>query len=77
MIRNDIISTLGRDYLQTNIENGEFSYPQAFRDNGIEYTPIYDSNNKEYKYVDIRLVYEKVTVLIETKRNFKKKTKSS
>ena len=73
MIRNDIISTLGRDYLQTNIENGEFSYPQAFRDNGIEYTPIYDSNNKEYKYVDIRLVYEKVTVLIETKRNFKKK----
>lgn len=73
MIRNDIISTVGRNYLQTNIENGEFSYPQAFRDNGIDYTPIYDANNKEYKYVDIRLVYEKITVLIETKRSFKKK----
>lgn len=30
MIRADIISNVGREYLTSNIENGEFSYPKAF-----------------------------------------------
>lgn len=31
MIRADIIATVGREYLVSNIENDEFSYPKAFR----------------------------------------------
>ena len=30
MIRADIISNVGREYLTSNIENDEFSYPKAF-----------------------------------------------
>ena len=30
MIRADMISTVGRAYLTSNIENDEFSYPKAF-----------------------------------------------
>ena len=29
MIRADIISNVGREYLTSNIENDEFSYPKA------------------------------------------------
>jgi len=31
MIRADIISTVGREYLSSNIENDEFSYPKAYK----------------------------------------------
>ena len=34
MIRADIISTIGRNYLVSNIENGEFSYVKALRSIG-------------------------------------------
>ena len=30
MIRADMISTVGRAYLTSNIENDEYSYPRAF-----------------------------------------------
>ena len=30
MIRTDMISTIGRPYLTSNIENDEFSYKKAF-----------------------------------------------
>lgn len=30
MIRTDMISTVGREYLTSNIENDEYSYPKAF-----------------------------------------------
>ena len=29
MIRTDMISTVGREYLTSNIENDEYSYPKA------------------------------------------------
>ena len=29
MIRADMISTVGREYLTSNIENDEYSYPKA------------------------------------------------
>ena len=32
MKRADIISTIGIEYLVSNIENDEFSYPKAFPD---------------------------------------------
>ena len=34
MIRTDIISTIGRKYLSSNIENGEFSYVKALKNVG-------------------------------------------
>ena len=43
MIRADMISTVGREYLTTNIENDEFSYPKAFKKKHLEFILI--SNN--------------------------------
>ena len=40
MIRADIIATVGREYLVSNIENDEFSYPKAFRTASLQFTPI-------------------------------------
>ena len=34
MIRTDIINKMGREYLTSNIENGEFSYKKALSDIG-------------------------------------------
>ena len=36
MIRADIITTVGRDFLTSNIENDEFSYPDYSFDNATE-----------------------------------------
>ncbi len=59
-----MIEILGKQYLQTNIENGEFSYAQV-----LSNTPI-----GHYK-LDIRFYDKesKVAVLIETKKRFTKK----
>ncbi len=43
MIRADIISTIGREYLTSNIENDEFSYPKAFSVAALTFTPIRNS----------------------------------
>lgn len=62
MIRADIISTVGRNYLTSNIENDEFSYIQ-----------VIDRKFKDERYkVDIRFYDEKskVAVLVETKQKF-------
>ena len=40
MIRADIIATVGRDYLESNIENDEFSYPKAYKNASLEFIPI-------------------------------------
>ncbi len=62
MERIDIISQLGRKYLTTNIENGEFSYQKALS------RPI-----KGHKFLDLRFSDKKVSILIETKKNFVEK----
>lgn len=31
MNRHDIITTIGQEYLVSNLENGEFSYPKALK----------------------------------------------
>ncbi|MDE5843923.1 MAG: SAM-dependent methyltransferase [Muribaculaceae bacterium] len=61
MERLDIIQTVGREFLKSNIENGEFSYQQ-----------IIDRSLSGHYRLDIRFVDEtnKVAVLIETKRRF-------
>lgn len=71
MTRIDIITLVGRDFLTDNIENGEFSYPKAFKEAGITFSPIVDSDKgSTYEKLDIRFVKDGVSVLIETKDDF-------
>ena len=70
MIRADMITTVGREFLISNIENDEFSYPKAYRDASLVFTPIQNDDGRSFEKLDIRFVKENVTVLIETKQNF-------
>lgn len=70
MIRTDMIAAVGREYLVTNIENDEFSYPKAFRDASLNFTPIQNTSNRTFEKLDIRFVKDGISVLIETKQNF-------
>ena len=70
MIRTDIITTIGRKYLTSNIENEEFSYGKALKTIGKEYTNFLTEDAKRtYKDLDIRFANEKLSILIETKQN--------
>lgn len=70
MIRTDIISSVGREYLTSNIENDEFSYPKAFSSAALPFKPIRNRNGRAFEKLDIRFVKDNVTVLIETKQSF-------
>ena len=73
MLRNDIINTLGKDFIVANIENDEFSYPKEFKKLGKEFTPIQSSKDgRKFEKLDIRFVKGNVSVLIETKVDFDK-----
>lgn len=70
MIRTDIITTLGRKYLTSNIENEEFSYGKALKSIGKDYTEYLSEDAKRiYKNLDIRFANEKLSILVETKQN--------
>lgn len=69
MIRADIITKIGRKYLTSNIENGEYSYPKAFKEKGLSFKGI-KTKNTENQYLDIRASHENFSVLIETKQDF-------
>ena len=70
MIRADIIATVGRDYLTSNIENDEFSYPKAYTSAALPFTPIRNRADRAFEKLDIRFVKDNVSVLVETKQNF-------
>lgn len=69
MIRNEIIKTIGRQYLKTNIENDEYSYQKAFTAAHKDFATV---KIRSYKDVDIRFIdpQSRVAVLVETKQNF-------
>lgn len=70
MERIEIIDAVGREYCTPNIENGEFSYPKAFKEAGIEFEPIGKRRGKgAWKYLDIRFEWNGITLLIETKND--------
>lgn len=71
MKRIKIINTVGEGYLTSNIENDEFSYPKAYRENSLTFNPISNAD-RTYEKLDIRFVSNGVTVLIETKPDFEK-----
>ena len=70
MIRADIIAAVSREYLVSNIENDEFSYPKAFRAASLIFVPIQNAVGRTYEKLDIRFVKDNISVLIETKQNF-------
>lgn len=72
MIRTDMISTVGREYLTSNIENDEYSYPKAFAAQSLTFNPIRNKAGRAFEKLDIRFEKDSVTVLIETKQNFTK-----
>lgn len=49
MIRADIISNVGREYLTSNIENDEFSYPKAFSAASLTFNPIRNRIGRAFK----------------------------
>ena len=70
MNRFNIIDTVGREYLTENLEKGEFSYPKAFKEKGLEFDPIMKKKGKgSWQFLDIRFELSGVSLLIETKNN--------
>lgn len=70
MERIDIVERVGRKYCTTNIEKGEFSYPKAFKEKGIEFKPIEKKSGKgSWQFLDIRFELNGVSLLVETKNN--------
>lgn len=69
MIRNEIINTIGHQYLSTNIENDEFSYQKAFAAAHKDFAEVKIGS---FKNLDIRFAdrQSRVAVLVETKQNF-------
>ena len=64
MIRTDMISTVGREYLTSNIENDEYSYPKAFAAQSLTFNPIRNKAGRAFEKLDIRFVKDNITVLI-------------
>lgn len=81
MKRIDIIQTIGREYLVSNIENDEFRYPKAFEEHNLDFSEIRIQNKdgRTFENLDIRFVDDerKVAVLVETKTNFDDDKESS
>lgn len=70
MQRIDIIDAIGRKYYTTNTEKGEFSYPKAFKEKGLEFVPIEKRKEKgAWQFLDIRFESQGVSVLVETKND--------
>ena len=61
MIRADMISTVGRAYLTSNIENDEYSYPKAYTAASLTFAPIQNSAGRKFEKLDIRFVKDNVS----------------
>ena len=66
-----MINVVGIAYLEANIENDEYSYPKAYKKQGLDFNPVIVDKRK-YEKLDIRFVKNDVSVLIETKVDFTK-----
>lgn len=77
MIRADMISTVGRAYLTSNIENDEYSYPKAFSAASLTFAPIQNSAGRRFEKLDIRFVKDNISVLIETKQILQQQMKNN
>ena len=64
--RVDIIASVGRTQLQSNIENDEWSYNELLKKKKID-RKLVTVNGTVHKNLDLRFVDDRVSVLIETK----------
>lgn len=75
MTRQQIIDTIGANSLVSNIENGEYSYPQALNALGRDYKKfLVGHSRKEHKFADLKFESDKLVVLVETKKTLTKKS---
>lgn len=77
MKRIDIVNTIGAQYLKSNIENDEWSYPKSLKAQKKSISPELvkcSGTTKRHKNLDLRFVDEKnkVSVLVETKQDIRK-----
>lgn len=72
MDRFSIISKIGNSYYSSNLENGEFSYPKAFRAIGKDIKNYRFHNQKHHDFLDLRFENDRLVVLVETKNRFDK-----
>ena len=71
MKRVEIINTIGSKFLQSNIENDEFSYPKELKKLGKTINKnLIKSKNTTHEKLDIRFVKDNISILVETKNNF-------
>lgn len=47
MERIEMIDAVGRKYHTSNIENGEFSYPKAFKEKNLDFEPIISTRSSK------------------------------
>lgn len=69
MFRHDMIDTVGKEFLTSNIEAGEYSYAKAA--GGVAQLEAKVGHAVSHFKLDIRFQMDDVVVLIETKQNFK------
>lgn len=74
MKRTEMVNRIGIEYLTSNVENEEYSYPKAYKVQHLVFYAIYSTTKKrKYETVDLRFEKDGVTVLIETKANYRRK----
>lgn len=72
MDRISMINTIGSIYCTSNLENGEYSYPKAFKEKSLTFQPIKDASGRKFEKLDIRFEKDGVSLLIETKDDYSK-----
>ena len=79
--RYEIIETIGKSFLTSNIENDEWSYTQAFNKAGKDFAAVKHVNDKgrSFENLDLRFANDKdcFAVLVETKQNFDRDLKGA
>lgn len=71
MKRTEIVNKVGMEYLTSNVENEEYSYPKAFKEKSLPFAAITNrTGRRRYEKLDLRFECEGMTVLIETKRDY-------
>lgn len=76
MERYEIINTIGSNFLTGNIENQEFSYEKALKEQGKNYQDyLTDNAQRKHKNIDLRFVEGRLSILIETKSKLPSKDK--
>ena len=68
MLRHDMVETVGKEFLTSNIEAGEYSYVQAA--GGKSQLEAKVGHPVSHFKLDIRFEMDDVVVLIETKQNY-------